>query len=47
MMILRKKIVEKELVAAHSNSMKLGTNGEAGDEGVMKMWIARVFYIKK
>ena len=28
MMILRKKIVEKEQDAAHSSSVRLGTNGE-------------------
>ena len=42
MMIPRKKAVEKEQDTAHSSSLRLGTNGEAGDDGVMKMWIERV-----
>ena len=47
MMILRKKVVEKEQDAAHSSSVRLGTNREAGDDGVIKMWIERVSDIVK
>ena len=34
-------MVEKEQYAAHSSSVRLGTNKEAGDDGAMKMWIER------
>ena len=47
MMILRKKIVEKEQDAAHSSSVRIGINREAGDDGVIKMWIERVSDIVK
>ena len=41
--------MEKEQDTAHSSSLRLDINGEAGDDGVMKMWIERVsdiLYVK-
>ena len=34
--------MENELDTAHSSSLRLVINGEAGHDGVMKMWIERV-----